>query len=169
MEVFRDIITVKKLKMLIIGKLMKYLSSLLFLIVASYLAWPYLHIYWLDNAIANNNEVALTKLVDLESIRAIHKKTLENSIKNTFGTAENDMFSNMAKAFGGVAVDSLMDINWVKTRMQRGRQSLWQATTFAFFESPTRFTIRLGELSDNPVHVQMTLQDWSWRVTAIYG
>ena len=151
---------------------MRYISGLVFLIVVAYLTWPYVQVYRLDKAAQNNDLTTLTKLVDLESVRRIHKEVLERNIRAVVGPQDNvfsDIIREGTRIFGNTAVNTVVDIEWVQSRLQADpNHSLIQDMTFAFFESPTRFTIRIGELGRNPVHVQMILQDWIWRVVAIY-
>ncbi len=150
---------------------MKYFSGLLFLAVMAYLASPYLHLYQLHEAIANNDHVALEKLVDIQAIREEHKENLEWKANYTLSD-QNDIFSGIvregAKALGDAAVDKIINVNRILAYLRQFEGPLWDQVTFAFFESPTRFTIRLGQLGHYPTHVQMTLQDWNWRITAIY-
>jgi len=146
---------------------MKYFSLLIFLAIMTYLAWPYVHLYRLSNAVANNDQVAFGQLLDIETIRRNHKKSLEWKI-NHLAPQENALSGMMregAKIVGNTAVDTMIDANWIFERLRKiGSDQV----TFAFFESPNRFTIRVGELWQAPVHVEMTMQDWDWRVTAIY-
>ena len=155
---------------------MRYLTGLLFFIVMFYLLWPYIYLYRLDKAAAQNDQVTLSKIVDLESVRKVYKETLEHNIKNTVNlppAIQNNVFTNViqegAKMLGNATVDTVVDMNWVRNHLQpTANFSLIQETSFAFFESPTRFTIRIRDLGNNPIHVQMTLQDWFWKVSAIY-
>jgi len=148
---------------------MKYFSGLIFLAIITYFVWPYVHLYQLSNAVANNDQVAFNQLLDIETIRQNHKKNLEWKI-NHLAPQQNPLSGMMregAKIFGDTAVDTMIDANWILERL-RQIGPLWDKVTFAFFESPTRFTIRLGELWQAPIQVEMTMQDWNWRVTAIY-
>jgi hypothetical protein len=40
--------------------------------------------------------------------------------------------------------------------------------SFAFFESPTIFLIRIGDLGSNPIYLRLQLENWQWRVTGIH-
>lgn len=148
---------------------MKYLSWLIFLAVITFFVWPYIHLYQINDAVVNDDDVAFKKLVDIETVRQIHKENLEWKMKQ-LGPQDNafsDAMRKGANILGGTAVDVMINANWIADRL-RQINPIWDKVTFAFFESPTRFTIRVGQLGHNPTHVQMTLQDWHWRVTAIY-
>ncbi|OQW93000.1 MAG: hypothetical protein BWK79_13440 [Beggiatoa sp. IS2] len=156
---------------------MRYFSGLLFLLVASYLAWPYFVVFYqLDNAIILNDQAKLEKLIDLSAVRTVYKETLENNLKNTVGGQNapwGDLVRQGVQAIGNPTIDATIDYKWVRERLlrlgkNRPLQSFADSISFAFYESPTRFTARIGKLGDNPTYVQLILQDWSWRVTAIY-
>ena len=153
---------------------MKYLGGLIFLIIIAYLVWPYVHIYKLHSAVEGDDKVALEELVDFEAVNRVYKENLEWKRNNLIGTQGNNMLPeavrNMAKAGIGVLgnLDAKIDADEMLKRLHQAEGPIWQQLTFAFFESPTCFTIRIGQLGRNPIHVQMSLQDWFWQVTAIY-
>jgi hypothetical protein len=150
--------------------------ALLFLIV--FFGLPYVQIYQLDNALKNNNVVELNKMIDLQAIREVQKESIQSNVKNMIGsekTKKTDAFSNLmeqgAKMLSEAAVDSVVDIAWVKEEILKKTKgtTIFSSMSFAFFESPTRFMIRIGEMREKPLYIQMTLTDWTWRVTALYS
>jgi len=152
---------------------MKLISSIIVLIFIVFLGLPYVQIYRLDSALKSNDAFALNAMVDLQAVRKMYKASLEENMKNMVGTEQNNTFSNLmqrgAQMLSDAAVDAI-DMQWVKEEIHQKTEgaTILNTMSFAFFESPTRFMIRIGEMYQNPVHVQMTLQDWTWRVTAIY-
>lgn len=150
---------------------MKYFSGLLFLVVMSYLVWPYVQLYQLARAIDKHDQQALADRIDLASIRQTYKENLTWKLNNSIDLESENKFTQFmrqgANAMGDAAINTVVDLDWIKQQLQRD-DSFWQHISFAFFESPTRFTIRVGELGHDPVHVQMNLQDWFWRVSGIY-
>jgi len=150
---------------------MKFLSGLIFLAIVAFLVWPYYHLYQLNNAVVSNNHAGFEKLIDIDAVRKVHQENIEWKINNTGGMQGNviaDTIREGVKALGNTAVDTVIDTNWMLARLHKTPGSLWEQLTFAFFESPTRFMVRLGKLGQEPIYVQMTMQDWYWRVTAIY-
>ncbi|MCK5524059.1 MAG: DUF2939 domain-containing protein [Thiomargarita sp.] len=149
---------------------MKYFSGLLFLAIMAYLISPYYSLYEINNAIEKNDNVTFEKWVDIEEVRQIHKENMEWKINNVGpqGGIFADTMRKGINAFGNVATDTIIDANWMLERLRKIKGPLWEELTFAFFESPTRFTVRLGQLGREPLHIQLTRQDWFWRVTAIY-
>ncbi|MCP4699457.1 MAG: DUF2939 domain-containing protein [Gammaproteobacteria bacterium] len=156
--------------------LMKYIGLLLFLIFIIFLVAPYLAVYQLGDALIANDTAVLGKFIDLEAIRKEHKEVLQRHVKRTVGR-QNNMVTNFvrdgAKALGDAAVNAAVDMNWVRDSLKPPKKggeypSLFSAMSFGFFESPTRFLLRIGELGDDPIHAYLTLKDWNWRVTAVY-
>ncbi len=150
---------------------MKYLNALVFIIFITFILSPYFSLYKLQAAVTKNDKVAFEELIDIESIRKIDKENIAWQIKHNVGSQTDIMSEFMrqgAQVFGNAAVDTIIDSNGIFTRL-RQIAPLWEQVTFAFFESPTRFMIRMGQFGHNPLHIQMTLQDWTWRITAIYG
>ncbi|MFK5968533.1 MAG: DUF2939 domain-containing protein [Candidatus Marithrix sp.] len=155
---------------------MKFFSSLLSFAFAAFIAWPYVHVYQLSTAITNNDQPTVEKLIDFESVNKAHKENIEWKVNNTVGNTSSLLPESMrgsaealAGALGNLAAKTT-EIN-TKNLMEQLRiieGSPWEQMTFAFFESPNSFIIRLGQLGRNPIHIRMTMQDWYWRVTAIY-
>ncbi len=142
---------------------MRYFSFLIFLAIMGYLVWPYVHLYQLNDAVNNNDKAAVEKLVDFGEVNKVHKENLKWKSEQMAGGLLPGMIQKGAEMMAGE-----IDANEMVKRLRAMEGSPWDQTSFAFFESPTRFTIRLGKLGRNPIHVQMTLQDWYWRITAIY-
>ncbi|MEK8019877.1 MAG: DUF2939 domain-containing protein [Candidatus Parabeggiatoa sp.] len=142
---------------------MRYFSFLIFMAIMGYLVWPYVHLYQLNDAVNNNDKAAMEKLVDFEEVNKVNKENLKWKSEQMSGGLLPDMIKKGAEMMAGE-----IDANEIVMRLRAMEGSPWDQTSFAFFESPTRFTIRLGQLGQNPIHVQMTLQDWYWRITAIY-
>ena len=156
---------------------MRLLYFLLFLAILAYAGWPYVNLYRLDRALMQNDRTALNALVDLDALRVQHKAMLERQVRRSIGDQHgpiSDLVRDGARWFGTQTSEAI-DLEWVRQRLRRQRPSAPDAypsiitdTTFAFFEWPTRFLIRLGDLGQDPIHVRMSLEDWRWRVTGIY-
>ena len=155
---------------------MKYFSGLIFLAIMAFLIWPYYHLYEINHAITSNNKATLDKLVDFEQVNQTYKEDLKWRSEHTIaaeGSVLPDTMRQSAQALmgtiGGIAAETTrLDANWLVERLRKLEGSPLEQVNFAFFESPTRFTIRLGKLGRNPIHIQMTMRDWYWYVTAVY-
>ena len=156
---------------------MRYLFLLLFVAILSYAGWPYVNLYRLDRALMQNDQAALQELVDLDALKAQHKSMLEQQVERSIGQQPGPI-SNLVRdgaLWYGTQTSAAITLDSVRQRLRLQRVSAPDAypsiitdTTFAFFEWPTRFLIRLGDLGEQPIHVRMTLEDWRWRVTGIY-
>lgn len=151
---------------------MKYINFIIFLAIAAYIGSPYYHLYKLNEAVNNNNKAAFAEMIDIEAVRQVHKDNIAWKTKQIVpqqgqGNIISEMARQSAQILGNATVDTMIDANSILALLRQA-SPLWDKVSFAFFESPTRFIVRIGELGQKPIHVQMTLQDWSWRITAIY-
>ena len=152
---------------------MRIISTLHFIIVLVFLGYPYTQIYFLNEAAKNNDHTELANLVNLETVKDNHKHALEYSVKNNvdMNATPNILSDIMTEGAGlaGTVMASTINYDWISQHLQgENGRTLIQDMTFAFFESPTRFTIRIRELRENPIHIQMELKDWKWQVVGIY-
>ncbi len=155
---------------------MKYVCAAVLLVLLGYGAWPYVYLYRLDRALMENDRQTLATLVDLDSIRATRNRLLNQKVEKTVGGEGQiqDMVRSSARWLGN-AVEATIDLDWVRKTLrwrepegEDGYPSIISHATFAFFDAPARFLVRIGPLGENPVHLRMALRDWDWRVTEIY-
>ncbi len=155
-------------------RLLRYL--VLFALVA-FVAWPYYHVYRLDDALGKGDLQVLGQLLDIPAIRRNHKERVENgsalhppsATDNTLASLQQNL-----RHLDDTALEQAITL-WVRDTLREATTRatdkrppyLMAAITFAFFESYDRFLIRLGELGKNATHIRMTLQDKRWQVTDI--
>ncbi len=156
---------------------MRFLFFLLFVAVLAYAGWPYVGLYRLDRALMANDHVLLDKLVDLNALKAQQKALVEQQVERSIGQQQGPIpgLVNSGARWLGDQSAAVVDLDWVREQLRWRRPTAPDAypsvisdMTFAFFESPTRFLIRLGDLGQDPIHVRMRTEDWTWRVTEIY-
>jgi len=152
---------------------MRYLGGVVFLIVLTFVAYPYVRVYQIENTLVDNNMETLAAYVDLDEIRQSHKQQISKEADRTANMVGENVVSDLLRkgvsVLGNAAVDEVVDVAWVSEQLlEKSQGSMTKSLSFAFFESPTRFNVRLRELDDNPSFVELTLQDWNWRITAIY-
>ncbi len=157
---------------------MKLLRIPLLLLLLAYVAWPYVTILRLDRALTNNDFDSLEYLVDLGAVQQAFKDRMEQGLQGTLGQDSGRMFDFIRggiSQLGGSAIEQLVTMEWVRAKLLSksdpgpgGTPSLLKPVSFAFFESYDRFLIRIGQLGADPVHVRLRLQDWDWRVVAVY-
>lgn len=160
---------------------MRILRFLVLLAVVAFIAWPYYHVFRLDNALSGSDTEALGKLVDISSIRSNYKERLEGNPGMGIKPDQQDTNDPLARlqqnlrSLGDTALEKVITLDWVRdtlrdavTRATEERPAYFMGSvTFAFFESYDSFIIRLGELGKNATHVRMKLQDQTWQVTDI--
>ena len=162
---------------------MKFLSRIFFfsliLALLVYAAYPYFSLWRLDRALIRNDAAVEAELIDLAAIQTQVRDSVKKETDRMIGKGDDDVtrfFREGAKTLTRRAVTRLVDRNWVRTRLRRDGQpgdykpfpSLLDHVSHAFFEGWDRFGVRLGELGDDPIHVQWRFEDWRWRVTAVY-
>ena len=156
---------------------MKYFLPIIFLGIVIYIAYPYVNLFRLDRALMANDQSELNALIDLESVKATRKENIESQVRRATGSA--GMMSNYmqegTRRMSSAAVDAMIDMNWVRDTLRwrsSGHSNTYPSIisdmSYAFFESPIKFLIRIGDLGQDPVHVRLTLKDWKWRITEIY-
>ena len=155
---------------------MKYLLPFILLCVLIYIGWPYVNLLRLDRALMTNDQQALAGLIDLDAVRETRKKNIEQEFKRSMGTQGMmpEFMQEGARWMGGAAVDTMITWDWLRERLRwkETRPDVYPSfisnVSYAFFESPTRFIIRAGDLGSDPVHLRMVFENWHWRVTEIY-
>jgi hypothetical protein len=144
-------------------------------------AWPYYHLFRLDDALGKNNMAALEPLIDVQAIRENYKERIEKGLGLETLPQPQDPGSALAwlqqnlQRLGDAALEQSITLEWVRDSLKEAaaRSSDKQppyflsGIDFAFFESYDSFIVRLGELGINATHVRFHLQDWTWRVTDI--
>ena len=158
---------------------MKYLVYLFLFLLLLFGIWPYYTIFRLDGALAQEDTAALAPMVDLPAIRANYKSRVTAGAdallppadpKTTIGWLRQNLVR-----LGDAALDQAITLPWVRDTL---RQAVSEATNqnppyllsgvdYAFFETPTRFLIRIGDLGRNPTHVRLGLKGIEWKITDI--
>ncbi|MCP4407912.1 MAG: DUF2939 domain-containing protein [Gammaproteobacteria bacterium] len=156
---------------------MKLVFPVLFLVLLIYIGWPYANLFRLDRALMTNDQEGLSSLIDLDAVRKKRRQDIEREVDRAMGSGGMvpDIVQEGARLMGGSVVDSMVTMEWVreKLRWQKNTRpdaypSIISDTTYAFFESPTKFLVRVGDLGLEPVHLRMVFEEWKWRITEIY-
>jgi hypothetical protein len=156
---------------------MKALASLLFILLAAFLIWPYTAIYRIDQALEKHHRQALEEMVDIESIRDQIKRKLNKNLESSIGEVSNsfiDWLQGGIQQLGADAIDEMVDAKWVASQLRSHNSNpndggFMDHLTYAFFDGPDRMLLRIGDLDNRPVHAHLQLQGARWRITAIYN
>ena len=155
---------------------MRYLLAPLLLAALIYGGWPYYTYYRLDSAVAAGDARQLGELVDLASVQADQQRSVERRLQRQL--PGQDSMSALVRDGARLmtrAASTEVTLEWVGDQLRGGPMrsgepypSLVARTRHAFFETPTGFVARIGELGDAPLFVRLKFADWQWRVVGIY-
>jgi Protein of unknown function (DUF2939) len=156
---------------------MKTLLALLLLCAAAYLAWPYYGLWSLEQAVVSNDRVELARHVDLDAVREAIKQRLNKNLTSSVGDVSNafvNWLQDGIRRLGSDAVDRLVTLDWVRQQLLSktpppGPPGFVSHIGYAFFDGPGSFLVRIGELGEDPVHMQLSITPTGWRVTALYN
>ncbi len=153
---------------------MRYLMLPLFVFTLAFGSWPYVHVLRLDRALIQYDHATLGTLLNLDAIRVERKRVLELHAVDTHNPVSHALHQ-VASVLSGNSVDNTVTLDWVRetlrpvpARPNEDYPSILHYASFAFFEDPQHFVVRIRDLGENPIHLRWTLRDWVWRVTAIY-
>lgn len=156
---------------------MKTLIAILILCLAAFVAWPYYHVWRLDQAAILDDRAELNRLVDLEAVRDQIERRLNKEVNSAVGEVSNafvDWLQTGIQLMGSEAVERMVTLDWVREQLlsktgSGGQSGFVDQISYAFFDRPTGFLVRIGELGEDPVHFRLTLEGAGWRVTALYN
>ena len=157
--------------------IMKATASLLLILVAAFLIWPYTAIYRLDKALSQHHREAFDEMVDIQSVREQIKRKLNKNLDSSIGTVSNDFIDWLQggiQKLGADAIDRMVDEEWVADQLRSHNADpsdggFMDHLSYAFFDGPDRLLLRIGGLDNNPVHAHLKLEGTQWRITAVYN
>lgn len=145
-------------------------------LLLAFMAGPYVTLWRLDRAVRSYESSALADLVDLDAVRGEIKKRLNKDADSTIGELSDPFIRWLQEGIhvtGGDAVDRLVTLSWVRARLldhtaADGGNGFMGQITYAFFDAPDGFAVRIGPATDTPVHLFLSRSDFSWRISAVY-
>jgi hypothetical protein len=143
---------------------------------AGYLGYPYATLYRLDTAVREADAPALRSLVDWYAIREGLKEDICDMV---LGEPANARPSNELAPFGagfvrgvtGNAVDHTVTPETLvsMTHSVDATPSAEAHVVWAFFQNPTRFSVRLRTaIAAEPIRVVMELRGLRWQVRRVW-
>jgi hypothetical protein len=155
------------------------------ILLAAYIGYPYLTLYWLDRALLTDDQPALTRLVDFPLVRERLKAEVkldvlgkaqemaeERPILGIFGAALAGLLAPAlvdSAVDGTVTPDAILNAETVVEHRREGK-SFADFVTYAFFATPTEFTVDLKDPAkpDSPTLTAiMELTGFRWRIVAV--
>jgi hypothetical protein len=164
---------------------MRKIFLVLAILLAAYIGYPYLTMYWLDRSLLTDDKQALENLVDFPQVRADLKSDVKGQVLHkadelaekrpilgAFGQALAQLFAPdlVDSAVDGIVTPEAVLSNPTVVEHREKNESFVDFVTYAFFASPTRFTFDLKdpEKPDSPtVTAVMALDGFRWRVVGI--
>lgn len=164
---------------------MRKIFLVLAILLAAYIGYPYLTLYWLDQALLTDDKQALENLVDFPQVRADLKSDVKGQvlgkadeiaekrpILGIFGQALTKLFAPdlVDSAVDGMVTPEAVLSNPTVVEHREKNESFVDFVTYAFFASPTRFTFDLKD-PEKPdsltVTAIMALDGFRWRVVGV--
>jgi hypothetical protein len=155
------------------------------LVLAAYVGYPYLTLYWIDHALLTDDKPALERLVDWPDVRRELKADVKLALIESAQTqVGKDGFAGIfGAALTALLVPALVDSavdQWVTpdkvlnseevVKRRQEQKSFADFVTYAFFTSPIEFRVDLKDPkdADSPaITALMRLTGLRWRVVAI--
>ena len=164
---------------------MRRLFWLIVILLAAYIGYPYLTLYWIDEALIDNDRASLEQMVDFPAVRAGLKAQVKGQVMATasekaekrpilggIGEALTKMFApGMVDSTvdGMVTPEGILENPTVAERRRKG-EGFADFITYAFFAGPTTFTFDVKDPDDrNSPQVQavMKLDGLRWKVVEV--
>jgi hypothetical protein len=140
----------------------------------AYVVWPYATLWRLDAAARSADPAELAALVDIAAVRGEIKRKLNKDAASHIDHLSDGFIrwlqAGIASA-GSAAVDRLVTLDWVRARLLGdvpGNEGILGRVSYAFFDAPDGLRVAVGAGDTDPVWLRLSLQGFSWRVTAVY-
>jgi hypothetical protein len=153
----------------------RYLLASAMALLLGFGIWPYLVLWRINHAALQAAPAALAPYVDLEAVRRAITSKLNKDASSTIGPLSDPFIQWLRSAIaadGSGTIRRLVTLRWVRDQLlkHRGHRDggFLPGLSYAFFDAPDRFRVRIGPPSGNPTEVHMRLRHFRWRITAVY-
>ncbi|EXJ17220.1 DUF2939 domain-containing protein [Imhoffiella purpurea] len=137
--------------------------------------WPYATLWQLDQALAAQDRETLSKLVDLEAVRDALGNRLNKEHPSDIGGLSDAFIDWLESGLRQTGSEQFLDrwvtLDWIAERLsskRHGDQGIRDALTYAFFEDPIDFRVRLGPRNADPLILRLRFQGLGWRIVMLY-
>lgn len=150
------------------------LLAFLGLLVLALLLSPYWTLWRLSRAAASPTPAALAAYVDLDAVREEIRRRLNKDVSSRIGEVSDPFIEWIAEGLqtnGTDAIDHLVDLEWIAQLLRPDRyrsQSLFEDVSYAFYDVPHGFLVRLDGGREQPVTLLLRPTPVRWRITAAY-
>jgi len=153
---------------------MRSLALTSLLVLPALLAWPYLSVWRLEQAVLSADPAALSEMVDINRIRQAIERKLNKDVQSPLGNFSDGFVKWLERGFrseGQGALDRLVTLDWARGLLLEKSmpgEGFLAHVSYAFFDDLTAFHLRIGSQDQQPIQVRLQLIGASWRVSAIY-
>jgi AcrR family transcriptional regulator len=146
----------------------------LVLVAALLLLWPYLSLWRLNARVMNEPPAALEPMVNIEAVRDEIRRRLNKEADSRIGEVSDPFIAWIEQGIrrsGDDTLEQAVTLAWLHARLQGhalSEQGFLPALSYAFFDPPDGFLVRIGKPDDSPTFLRMQPALLGWRVTAAY-
>ena len=154
-------------------RLLRWLLPLL-LFAVLLLLWPYLSLWRLNALVMDEPPSALARLVDIEAVRDEIRRRLNKESDSRIGEVSDPFIEWIEQGIRRSGDDTLkqgVTLAWLHARLAGHAlpgQGFLPAVSYAFFDPPDGFLVRIGAPDDSPTYLRLQPALFGWRVTAAY-
>jgi len=149
-------------------------AALLLLGVALMAIWPYFNLWRLNEKVLSEPPSALSRLVDIESVRAQILRRLNKDEKSSIGVVSDPFIEWIEQGLGTADNETLqqsVSLAWLHDLLSShvtGDRGFLPAVGYAFFDPPDGFLVRIDSPDQAPVYLRMEFGLLGWRIAAVY-
>ena len=113
---------------------MKYFAVTAFFGLLAYLAWPFYHVWQLNQAVVAGDRASLSRLVDLPRVKIEINKKLNKEVDSVVGEVSSSFVRWLQEGIhrlGNDAVERLVTLDWVEAGLRRasGCKRMWASSS----------------------------------------
>lgn len=135
---------------------------------------PYVTLWHLNRALIENDQAALTTLIDLDTIRDEIARRLNKDQHSAIDTLSDPFIHWLEtgiRRHGTEALDTLVTLDWVMAQLRRqlpATQTLLPVLPRGWFAGPRDVRLYLRAPDTPPVSVRLSLGADGWRLDMLY-
>ena len=136
--------------------------------------WPYVNLWRLNEMILSEPPSALSRLVDIDSVRAQILRRLNKDEQSSIGMVSDpfiEWIEQGLRTAGNETLQQSVSLAWLHALLSRhvtGDRGFLPAVGYAFFDPPDGFLVRIDSPDQAPVYLRMELGLLGWRIGAVY-
>lgn len=136
--------------------------------------WPYVNLWRLNEKVLSEPPSALSRLVDIDSVRAQILRRLNKDEQSNIGMVSDpfiEWIEQGMRTAGNETLRQSVSLAWLHGLLSghiAGDRGFLPAVGYAFFDPPDGFLVRIDSLNQAPIYLRMELGLLGWRIGAVY-